>query len=224
MATEKIIELRKEYSRIISKSKQQAKKSECLWCGKKITRFCNSHSVPQCVLKNIDLDGKLDYFNAMLNLPLINEDKGIGEAGTFKLICNDCDNKIFQDYEELSKLESPPTEVMLEEIALKNVLMMLNKRYFEIELYHTLEKEYNVPYPYDVKQEANALDERDFWLDFLRIKEMRNSSGQTKGAYKMFFWNKLDYVIPIAFQGLVTLYGDLEGNLVTDTYIHLRTL
>lgn len=47
---------------------------------------------------------------------------------------------------------------------------------------------------------------------------MLNSSGQTKGAYKMFFWNKLDYVIPIAFQGLVTLYGDLEGNLVTDTY------
>lgn len=138
-------------------------------------------------MKNIDLDGKLDYFNAMLNLPLINEDKGIGEAGTFKLICNDCDNKIFQDYEELNKLDYPPTEVMLKEIALKNVLMMLNKRYFEIELYHTLEKDYNVPYPYDVKQEANALDERDFWLDFLRIKEMRNSSGQTKGAYKMFF-------------------------------------
>ena len=74
MTKEKIIELRKEYSRIISKSRQQAKKSECLWCGKKITRFCNSHSVPQCVLENIDLDGKLDYFNSMLNLPLINED------------------------------------------------------------------------------------------------------------------------------------------------------
>ena len=113
MTNEKIIELRKEYSRIVSKS------SECLWCGKKITRFCNSHSVPQCVLENIDLDGKLDYFNSMLNLPLINEDKGIGEAGTFKLICSNCDNTIFQDYEELSKLESQPTEIMLEEIALK---------------------------------------------------------------------------------------------------------
>lgn len=218
MANEKIIEARKEYSRIVSKSKQQAKKSECLWCGKKITRFCDSHSVPQCVLKNIGLDGKLDYFNAMLNLPLINEDKGIAEAGIFRLICNDCDSKIFQDYEELSKLEIQPTEVMLEEIALKNVLMMLSKRYFEIELYHNLEKEYNVPYPYKTKQEANALDERDFWLDFVRIKEMLKSTGETKGIYKMFFWSKLDYVIPIAFQGLVTLYGDLEGNLVTDTY------
>ena len=122
LTKEKIIELRKEYSRIISKSRQQAKKSECLWCGKKITRFCNSHSVPQCVLENIDLDGKLDYFNSMLNLPLINEDKGIGEAGTFKIICSDCDGTIFRDYEELSKLESQPTEIMLEEIALKNVL------------------------------------------------------------------------------------------------------
>lgn len=218
MTKEKIIELRKEYSRIISKSRQQAKKRECLWCGKKITRFCNSHSVPQCVLENIDLDGKLDYFNSMLNLPLLNEDKGIGEAGTFKLICSECDGRIFQDYEELSKLESQPTERMLEEIALKNVLMMLNKRYFEIELYHTLEKEYKAPYPYGVKQEANDLDERDFWLDFLRIKAMLNSSEEGKSTYKMFFWKKLEYVIPIAFQGLVTLYGDLDGNLVTDTY------
>lgn len=218
MVSEKIIKLRKEYSRIISKSKQQAKKSECMWCGKKITRFCNSHSVPQCVLKNIDIDGKLDYFNSIVDIPLINKDRGIGEAATFKLICSNCDNKIFRDYEELSKLESPPTEVMLEEIALKNVLMMLNKRYFEIELFRNLKKEYNSPFPYEAKQEVNALDERDFWWDFVRIKAMLSSSKETKSKYKMFFWRKLDYIIPIAFQGLVTLYGDLEGNLVTDIY------
>lgn len=215
---ERIIELRKEYSRLVKKSKQQAKKNQCLWCGKKITRFCNSHSVPQCVLRNIDMEGKLDYFNSMLNLPLINEDKGIGEAATFKLLCTDCDNTIFQDYEDLDKLSVEPTEVILEEIALKNVLMMLNKRYFEIELYHNLQKEYDVPYPYEVKQEANLLDERDFWWDYLRTKEMLSSSDEQKSKYKMFYWKKLDYIIPIAFQGIVTLYGDLEGNIVTDMY------
>jgi hypothetical protein len=161
----------------------------------------------------------LDYFNSLLNLPIINEDKGIGEAATFKLICSNCDNNIFQDYESLSKLESLPTEVMLEEIALKNVLMMLNKRYFEIKLFNNLEKEYNdLRYPYDAKQEANTLDERDFWWDFVRIKEMLSSSEETKSKYKLFFWKKMDYIIPIAFQGMVALYGDLEGNLVTDTY------
>ena len=90
--------------------------SLCLWCGRKITRFCNSHSVPQCILRNIDTEGKLDYFNSMVEIPIINADKGIGEAGTFKLLCRECDGKIFQDYENLESLCVKPTETMLEEI------------------------------------------------------------------------------------------------------------
>ncbi len=213
-----IIEARKQYSKIINKSKQQAKKSECLWCGKKITRFCNSHSVPQCVLRNIDTDGKIDYFNSMLELPLINSDKGINEAGTFKLLCRECDGKIFQDYENLGALCDKPSEAMLEEIAMKNILMILNKRYFEIQLFKNMKSEFNMTYPYEVKQEANSLDERDFWWDFIRIKEMINLKDDKKRKFKLFYWRKLEYIIPIAFQGLVTLYGDLEGNMVTDIY------
>ena len=37
--------------------------------------------------------------NTILNIPLLKDDKGINEAGTFHLICRDCDSKIFQDYE-----------------------------------------------------------------------------------------------------------------------------
>lgn len=213
-----IIEARKTYSKLINKSKQQAKKSECLWCGEKITRFCNSHSLPQCILRNIDTDGKVDYFNSMLNLPLINSDKGINEAGTFKLLCRECDGKIFQDYENLASLCVRPSETVLEEIALKNVLMMLNKRYIEIELFNNMKNEFSMPYPYEVKQEANSLDERDFWCDFIRIKDMIHTSSDEKSKFKLFYWRQLDYIIPIAFQGLVTLYGDLNGDLVTDVY------
>lgn len=215
---ENIIKTRKILSKLMNKSKQQAKKSECLWCGNKITRFCNSHSVPQCVLKNIDTDGKLDYFNSMVKIPFINADKGIAEAGTFKLLCRKCDGEIFQDYENLNALGNIPSETMLEEIALKNVLMMLNKRYFEIQLYNNMQEEFSMPYPYKVKQVANSLDERDFWWDYIRIKEMINSTSKSKGKFKLFYWRKLDYKIPIAFQGLVTLYGDLDGNIVTDIY------
>ena len=213
-----IIEARKQFSKLMNMSKQQAKKSECLWCGRKITRFCNSHSVPQCILRNIDTEGKLDYFNSMVEIPIINADKGIGEAGTFKLLCRECDGKIFQDYENLESLCVKPTETILEEIALKNVLMMLNKRYFEIKLFDNMKKEFNMPYPYETKQAVNSLDERDFWWDFIRIKNMMNSSDKEKSKFRLFYWRKLDYVIPIAFQGLVTLYGDLDGNMVTDIY------
>ena len=182
-----IIEARKTYSKLINKSKQQAKKSECLWCGEKITRFCNSHSLPQCILRNIDTDGKVDYFNSMLNLPLINSDKGINEAGTFKLLCRECDGKIFQDYENLASLCVRPSETVLEEIALKNVLMMLNKRYIEIELFNNMKNEFSMPYPYEVKQEANSLDERDFWWDFIRIKDMIHTSSDEKSKFKLFY-------------------------------------
>lgn len=215
---ENIIEARKQLSRLMNKSKQQAKKSECLWCGKKITRFCNSHSLPQCVLRNIDTDGKVDYFNSMINLPLINSDKGINEAGTFKLLCKECDGKIFQNYENLESLCNRPSESMLEEIAMKNVLLMLNKRYIEIQLYNNMQNQFDMPYPYEIKQEANSLDERDFWWDFVRIKEMITSSDEKKSAFKLFYWKKLDYIIPIAFQGMVPLYGDLNGEMVMDIY------
>ena len=212
-----IIEIRKKYSKLINESKRQAKQEKCLWCGKKITRFCNSHSVPRCVLDNIDTDGKVDYFNAIVNIPFINNDKGLNEAGTFKLLCPTCDGKIFQDYENLEALKEVPSERMLEEIALKNVLLMLNKRYTEIELYNNLLKESKIPYPFDKKQEVNSLDERDYFWDFNRIKEIMKENGE-KCEFKLFYCKHLDYTVPIAFQGAITLYGDLKGNIVTDIY------
>lgn len=154
----------------------------------------------------------------MINIPLLNSDKGIGEAGTFKLLCRECDGKIFQDYENMESLCTMPSESILEEIALKNVLMMLNKRYFEIELFNNIQTEFNAPYPYEIKQEANSLDERDFWWDFVRIRDMIKLSDDKKSKFKLFYWKKLDYIIPIAFQGLVPLYGDLNGDLITDIY------
>ena len=57
---------------------------------------------------------------------------------------------------------------------------------------------------------------------FEKVETLRHSLGRPSRSdlvqFKLFFWKKLDYVIPVAFQGPVTLYGDLEGNMVTDTY------
>lgn len=212
-----IIEARKKYSKLISLSRRQAKKGQCLWCGKEITRFCNSHSVPQFVLRNINVDGKLDNFNSIINVPLINNDQGINEAGTFKLLCNECDNKIFQEYENPNNLAEKPNERMLEEIALKNTLMMLNKRYLEKELFNNLQQQYQMPYPYAQKQEVNELDERDYFWHYNRICEMMKS-GKNESRFNLFYWKKLDYKVPIAFQGMISLYGDLNGNIVTDIY------
>lgn len=213
-----LIDARIKYSNLVKKSKDMAKRKECLWCGKQITNFCNSHSVPRCILNNIDSEGKVDYFNALINIPILNKNKGLKEAGTFRLICKECDGTIFQDYESLQALLERPTERMLEEIALKNNLTMLNKRYYETEFYRTLKNEYGEKFGYKYRQNINKLDEKDFWYDFERCKLMMESEDDKYGHYNLFFWRRLEYVIPIAFQGIVTLYGDLEGNIVSDIY------
>lgn len=37
--------------------------------------------------------------NTLVDNPLMDTEKGVEEAGTFHLICNECDSKIFSDYE-----------------------------------------------------------------------------------------------------------------------------
>ena len=213
---EQIIDARKQYSKLSSESRKNAKLDSCLYCGKKVKGFCNSHSVPQLVLKNIDKQGKVDYFNTLFQIPIINDDLGVNEAGTFHLICNDCDSHIFSDYEDEGKLAQYPTQNMLAEIALKNYLVFLGKRYYEIELYANMKQTFSVPLPYNAKECVNNLDLGDYQWHYERVKDMLTE--KTDAKMHIMFWVKLDYVVPIAYQGAVTLYCDLQGNLINDIY------
>lgn len=213
-----MINLRKQINSLMNESKRRAKKSECIWCGTPVTSFCNSHSVPQCVIKNIEIDGKVGYYNTLVELPVMNLDKGINEAGTFKLLCRDCDNMLFKDYENLERLKDIPNDRMLAEIALKDILVMLNKRYIEVEMQSVMRESYNIPPYYNVNTHLKIknLDLKDFGWEYLRAKHIIENN--IDNSYNLLFWKKLDYVIPIAFQGQVVLYGDLEGNIASNIY------
>lgn len=52
----------------------------------------------------------------------------------FKYICKKCDGKFFQYYENLENTRKSPTDKMLAEIVVKNMLLQLNKRANEQEL------------------------------------------------------------------------------------------
>jgi len=213
--TEKVIEFRKQYNKIVFEAKKDAQRGECIWCRKKITSFCNSHSVPRFVINNISVDGKVEYFNDFIQIPFLDEMKGVNVAGTFKLLCRECDSIIFQDYENPEKISAYPSEKILEEIALKNMLFMLNKRYFEVEQLSIIEKS-GMPYPYEQRTEVQNLDLRDFEWDYARIKTMM-LAGKSSG-FKVIVWEKIPYKVPIAFQGMMTIYGDFEGDLAADIY------
>ena len=213
-----LVEIRKQINKLMNESKKRAKRDECVWCGRKMTSFCNSHSIPQCVIKNIEVNGKVDYFNTLVEIPVLKPDKGVNEAGTFKLICRDCDNHLFRDYEDLERLKEKPTDRMMAEIALKNVLVMLNKRNIEIEMQQVMQETLNIPSFYNAKQQRRIkeLDRKDFGWEYLRTKKIIED--ETEQVFNLVYWKRLNYVIPIAFQGQTALYGDLKGNIVTDIY------
>lgn len=127
-----LIDVKKEFGRFMRSIQNDSKPDKCILCGQPKTSFCNSHSVPRMCLKNIAVDGKVFQANELVGVDIIDVEKGINNSGTFHFICNECDSKVFQDYENPDVwTENPPTDRVLAQIALKDVLLMLSKRNME---------------------------------------------------------------------------------------------
>jgi hypothetical protein len=55
------IKIKQEISELLKYVEQQSKPTHCLLCGKKCSSFCNSHVVPQFILKEIAESGMVYY-------------------------------------------------------------------------------------------------------------------------------------------------------------------
>lgn len=115
----------KSFGRALSEARSKAKKEKCFVCQKEVSSFCNSHSIPQFCLRRIALDGKVFLSGLQDVIPYIGNDTGVKSAGTFQIICHNCDNTIFQEYENPLSYDRIPTEQMLAQIAMKNYLQMI---------------------------------------------------------------------------------------------------
>lgn len=216
--TEELIEARKQFGQILSQSRSRAKPQRCLWCGKAISRFCDSHTIPKMILKNIETGGKLDYANTIIENPLNRIEQGIAEADVFHLLCKECDNSLFQEYENPENLKNIPTSRMLALIALKNLFYLISKRLTEIELYNHEQVKNQMPgNANNIRQTINALDKRDFFFELDRIRDMLV---RDEYQFEIISWERVDYKVPVAFQGALTVYGDMQGEKIIDIYDH----
>lgn len=214
-----IIDATKTLNKILKDSKNQSKPGKCYYCGNDCDSFCNSHTLPAFCLRNIACNGKVYYSNTILDLPLLKDDKGVNEAGTFHLICRDCDSKIFQDYENPDNYEEIPSIKMLAEIDMKNNLKNISKRLMEIEMYELMNERLGISQGWtQAKQEVSDLDLNEFKKSYSRAKKCSLTPHQND--YYIGFYAKLPYVVPIAFQGTIALIFDLEGNVVNNVYDH----
>lgn len=218
LSNEKLIEGNKKLSQNLSKARELAKNDFCLFCNKPVSSFCNSHSIPRFVLDNIDISGELLSSNAILHLPpsSLREETGLNNSGTFQIICNDCDSTIFSDYEDPSAYEdiSKVSSKMICEIALKNYMRAIAKRRLERELYKITNE--MAPFPIcDEKLEVCEIDLINYTSRYERTKKALQKN--TNNFY-VFFSKLLNYVVPVAFQGMVSLPVGLHGEIINDVY------
>ncbi len=211
------IEIKTKLNRIISQSRRRSKRDKCFYCNEEKTSFCNSHSVPAFCLKNIADNGSLYYSNTLIDVAILDYEKGVKNAGTFQLICRECDSKIFQQYEDPNNYECVPTPRMLAQIAIKNYLRHIGKRLNEHAIYDIMH-EIN-PIMKQFTDDMHNIQELDLleYKDGLK-KAKRISEKNWNGEYYLFCYEKLNYVVPVAFQGSITLIVDLDGNIINNIY------
>lgn len=199
-----------------SEAKKRSKQSECYVCKKQVSSFCNSHSVPQFCLKRISVDGKVLFSMNRQSIPYLGDDAGVKSAGTFQIICRECDNAIFQQYENPMAYEKKPTGQMLAQIAMKNYLQMIYKRKFEQELFSLMEEKNSDRINAIGLHQITDIDLEEYIACYNRAKNA--SSGHHDDWYYLCYYVKLNYTVPLAFQGQVALICDFDNNVINDIY------
>lgn len=204
-------------SKITKKSRKDSKSTKCLYCGEETSRFCNSHSMPASFLRNIAVDGKVYTTNKLIDLPLFDTDEGVNKSGTFQVICRSCDSKIFQEYEDFTNYDTKPTAKMVAQIAMKNHLRNIGKRRHELAFHKNIKEMVPSSSDYiDEMLEVNNLDLNEYIRGFKRAKKTIEKGWQRE--FYLFYFEKLNYVVPVAFQGEIALHFDLSGNRINNVY------
>lgn len=213
-----IIEVRKQMNQMLSEARKNAKQTKCILCGNTQTSFCNSHSVPQLALRPIADNGMVLHASAAMGFDeeIVDIENGVNKSGTFNYICRNCDGTFFQDYESEANLIKNPTDKMLAEIAVKDMLLLMSKRATEKELAKIQQKKFSCFENVEDLIGLKELDADEFEEEMLFHKGIADRN--ETGGYQILFWKVLPYVIPIAAQSAIALPVDMGGKKVNDVY------
>jgi hypothetical protein len=207
----------KRFSAFMKKVKAIAKRKTCYLCGRNTTNFCNSHSIPRFYLKNIAENGTVYSTGALTKVPFTDEELGVNKAGVFYLICEKCDAVNFSDYENPNNYLALPTPKMLSQIVMKTYLKEIHKKYSEKAIYERYEQLVSKTKFISGRLEITNIDLRDYEKRFNDIRKHLQKY-PNDSAYYMCFYKKLDYVVPFAFQGKVTLISGFDNDIIHDIY------
>ena len=169
-------------------------------------------------LRPIADKGKVLYASSAMGFDtgVVDVDGGVNNSGTFNYICRECDAKFFQDYENSDNIIQPPTDKILAEIAVKNMLLQLNKRANEQELIPVLQRELGMYENPDDLSKIKTLDQKEYEEEVLFHQGIVKNN--KLGEYQILFRKVLPYKVPIAAQSAIVLPYDMEGNILNEIY------
>lgn len=211
------------------KMKRESKPEKCLLCGRIHTSFCESHTIPQFVLKNIAKDGYV--YRILPSEDIVPEagtknKVGIGETNVFYDICNECDGSYFQDYENEENLSSfsrfgeREKQRIMTLIALKNSLRDIYQDLGNIEFVRYLESEVNkINKDQQLIMNYHEEVEKQDYKDHLELREIfLNSLKANEDLFRVCYYKKMHHTVPVAIQATIVPYTDFSGKIINDTY------
>lgn len=219
LTKEENINFHKALSMGESFAKKIVRPKNCLLCNSTKNPFCNSHSVPARCLRAIAINGDVKVFNGLVKIPAIDDDKGVNEAGTFKLICRECDNKVFKDYETFEEYtDEKPSAKVLHEIVLKNYLKFYYKKAVEEKAFPMMLENLHIPNSELLDSILNPgdRDKKDFLKYVYETKKLLDSN--INDYYRIIEYKKLPYTCPFAFQGSISLITGFDGEIINDVF------
>lgn len=215
-----LINLSKKYSKIKNKVLNH-RENTCLICGKENIRYCKSHTLPQVLLKNFAENGKVYNPFYLTNKPLLPVVNGIKNTQIFYSICPECDSKLFQDYENFRNYNSAPSNIMLNQIALKNHLYYCYKLERDLKiLKHSnseLRKERKLNKQFGFGNIIKC-HELDFFQHKDKIQKIYKDTITKNNLFKIGYYKQLSYMAPIAMHCCIGIYYDFVGKKLNDPF------
>ena len=200
----------------------------CVLCGKKISSACNSHVVPQFILKQIAENGRVSYGHGLHKREIggLERTTGIKNAYPFRLICNDCDRELFKNYENpdnlyrYDELDINTQKKILCEMAIKAHLSHINMKFRTMVMQDMI-----------TGGKLGMMEQEGKAVFFQRIdiieheryvRKLRKTIKTNKNPFVMVFDKVLDYKTKIATQTIINYNFDLNGEMVFDPTLMLN--
>ena len=216
------IKIKQEISELLKYVEQQSKPTHCLLCGKKCSSFCNSHVVPQFILKEIAESGMVYYGQSLhKEIDYLPTKTGIKNAFTFRLICRECDKKQFANYEtpdmitNFDDLSYEIKKLILLEIAAKTHLSHINTKLNIHNLQVAVNPEIfsamdvlKLPTAYQIDIEEHF----DYLHSLIKFRKSTNF------PFEVLYSKLLDYQTSITTQTIISYIYDINGKQIYNPY------